>query len=763
MKLMFEKIENNVATPQAPGAPCKSVSQFMTSVQRIGTATATKVILRVFLLSIMAASAQAATWYVDSSVGSSGNGQSWSTAWKNLSNISGVSAGDIVYISGGPSGQTQSYSVSSWSPTLGSSAIPITYQIGQDSSHNGTALFSGTGTFFGVAPSNLTFTGNAGDGQMHFMLSGYSSIVPTYAVATGFHFAYVNLGTMNPGVNGGIFSFGEYVNTIEVDHLYCVVAGAADHFLTFLYPNGSTWDSEKVHDITVWIPWDSSGGNNHVMGADGISFGGSGVSVYNCNILGYGIPNYISLGGGQHQDGIQSLGGNYCKFYNNFFYNTGNSAIFVDPASGNVENFLVYNNIVSQIYSHGIYINMESDVTTANPVISGCVMANNIIVDMPNPYGGMSLFFGQAGGSAATYTGNIVANNIMVNSIAEVVTSGSATELDAVSLSASQAATDFVNYTQNNTNFNFHLAAAATALIGKGANESSYFTIDKDGNPRPVSGAWDIGPYQYSVASTNAVISATPSSLNFGSVASGVSATNTFTVQNIGGGTLAGTATVAAPFRIVSGGTYSLGSSQTQTVSVSYSPSGQNDSQVVTFTGGGGATATVSGSLLAILSGLSFESYAGVVSAPFTTNGGYVSQSVLATNVASGGSASYYFNITNAGQYIVEASVLAPNSGTKSFWVNMDALPVDPTMIWDIYPYSTNWQTVAVSWRGDSTTLTNDQYNPEIFNLTPGVHDLIIIGREANVGLGQITIAPYSASRPSPPSPPVNLRIVASE
>jgi hypothetical protein len=165
---------------------------------------------------------------------------------------------------------------------------------------------------------------------------------------------------------------------------------------------------------------------------------------------------------------------------------------------------------------------------------------------------------------------------------------------------------------------------------------------------------------------------------------------------------------------------------------------------------------------LEVLSGLSFESYAGVVSAPFSTNGGYVSQSVLATNVASGGSASYYFNITNAGQYIVQASVLAPNSGAKSFWVNIDAMPVDPTMIWDIYPYSTNWQTVAVSWRGNSTTLTNDQYNPEIFNLTSGIHDLIIIGREANVGLGQITITPYSASRPSPPPPPVNLRIVAN-
>jgi hypothetical protein len=327
----------------------------------------------------------------------------------------------------------------------------------------------------------------------------------------------------------------------------------------------------------------------------------------------------------------------------------------------------------------------------------------------------------------------------------------------------------FVNAT--NYPYDFHLTAGSV-LRGAGVNLSSDLsasTTDRDGKARPSGGAWDLGPYQYAAAGpvTNAAIQVSPSTLAFGSLLTNTAATNFFIVQNAGGGTLSGTASVPAPFYIVGGGAYTLGSNQSQTVTVRYSASGLNDSQVVTFTGGDGATATVSGSLLAIQSGLSFESYAGTITGPFSTNGGYVSQSVQTTSVTSGGSATYFFNITNAGQYIIEASVLAQDSGSKSLWVNMDAMPVDPAMIWDIYPYSTNFQTVPVSWRGNSTTITNDQYNPNKFNLTSGVHELIIIGREANVRLGQITIAPfalapYLVDSPTAPSPPPNLRVIAS-
>jgi hypothetical protein len=240
-------------------------------------------------------------------------------------------------------------------------------------------------------------------------------------------------------------------------------------------------------------------------------------------------------------------------------------------------------------------------------------------------------------------------------------------------------------------------------------------------------------------SSTNPILSVSPSSLSFGAVLANTTVSNSFTIQNIGVGVLSGTATVAAPFQIMSGGTYSLTNNQTQAVWVSYTPSGAaSDSQTVTFTVAGGITvsATVSGSLLAVLPGLTFPSYAGVITAPFTTNGGYVSQSVT-TGVTNGGTATYAFTITNGGNYVISANVNAPSTAANSFYVNIDAQPTDPTMIWDI-PVTSGFTNQLVSWRGNGTA-TNNQYVPEVFNLSSGTHQLIIVGREAGTELGQIS------------------------
>jgi hypothetical protein len=239
-------------------------------------------------------------------------------------------------------------------------------------------------------------------------------------------------------------------------------------------------------------------------------------------------------------------------------------------------------------------------------------------------------------------------------------------------------------------------------------------------------------------------------------------------VQNIGSGTLAGTATVdpgsTGFLTIISGGTYSLQAGQSQPVQVRYSPSLTNstDNGSITCSGGGGTKVTTTGSRQVVLSGLSFPSYAGAITAPFTTNGGYLSQTVDASTlgVASGGHSVYSFTISSPGSYVVSASVNAPNSSSKAFWLNIDGTPTDPTMIWDIYPFTSGFETRTVSWRGNNT-FTNDQFSPQVFNLSAGVHQLNIVGRDANVQLGQITIAPY-ATNSTPPSPPTVSVITSS-
>src|SRR5580693_2794847 len=168
LKLVMKNITLRNLTP-APAGPTLR-SSLSRPMRRIPGAF--HLLLLITLVS--AVTATATTWYVDSSATGSKNGTSWANAWSSLSSISGVKAGDVVYISGGVSGSSHTYSVSgSWTPPGGSSGNPITYQIGQDSSHNGTAIFSGSGYAF--TPANYTvISGDAGDGGMHFAVSGYS-------------------------------------------------------------------------------------------------------------------------------------------------------------------------------------------------------------------------------------------------------------------------------------------------------------------------------------------------------------------------------------------------------------------------------------------------------------------------------------------------------------------------------------------------------------------------------------------------------------
>jgi hypothetical protein len=98
--------------------------------------------------------------------------------------------------------------------------------------------------------------------------------------------------------------------------------------------------------------------------------------------------------------------------------------------------------------------------------------------------------------------------------------------------------------------------------------------------------------------SSDPVISVIPASQDFGSVAVGSTADRSFTVQNFGGGTLAGSASTSAPFSIEAGGSYSLGPGLSQVVTVRFSPTSVVASSVdVTFTGDVGATVTVTGTV----------------------------------------------------------------------------------------------------------------------------------------------------------------------
>jgi hypothetical protein len=121
-------------------------------------------------LLLFASSSFGALRYVDSAATGSANGTSWANAWTSFSQITGLAAGDTVYISGGTTSKT--YNVSTqWNMAGGSSDTNrITYHIGIDAGHTGTAILNcGGATNRIAANSNMTLDGEVA-GARHIQI-----------------------------------------------------------------------------------------------------------------------------------------------------------------------------------------------------------------------------------------------------------------------------------------------------------------------------------------------------------------------------------------------------------------------------------------------------------------------------------------------------------------------------------------------------------------------------------------------------------------
>jgi hypothetical protein len=457
-------------------------------------------LMRSFSLILMccfAASANAATWYVDSSATGSNNGTSWANAWTNVTAVSGVAAGDTVNISGGPAGQTRTYSVSGWNPHGGSASAVVTYQIGQDSSHNGTAIFQlGSSSWISGTINNVSVSGNAGDGNMHFQLvSTNGGAAVDASGSSNLHVSYVNY----PAATGSFANFNGGTQ-IEIDHIYFKklsgTASSDDHAIYFSV-SGTGWDVNKIHDSAFYLPRDTAG-----EGDDCIQSGTSSISIYNNTIIGY----TASYPRGQHQDGFQPLGGSYYKVYNNYFQDIANYPVFGDSYYGDFAHFWVYNNILvladpavqASNPPQGIVIGQDGGAY-ANmgraPNFTDVVIANNLSDGYLNH---SSFVLNNVTSHPSQFTSCLISNNVGVNGGGLDTTGNTSTPTtDNVLLSASAGSANFVSYATNSTSNNYQLLAGATSLIGQGANWTSYFTIDKNGKSRPATGAWAVGPYVY--------------------------------------------------------------------------------------------------------------------------------------------------------------------------------------------------------------------------------------------------------------------------
>jgi len=547
---------------------------------------------------------------------------------------------------------------------------------------------------------------------------------------------------------------------------------------------------------------------------------------------------------------------NTCYFYGNVVHDAVNANDIFEPDLGasSIGPIVCVNNTIYSWKNSTFQIPPSQFANT-----NGCLFANNLYVNAGNEYnvGGVP-----NGAKTGTWNYNYANNNIINTSYQDA---NSINNSGINPLVSPGVGGNFMIVSNVGALYPRNAGTVITNMVDSifGAVD---FSKDPNGNTRGADGAWDIGAYEYgtNVTSLNgSVISVSPMNINFGTIPTNQVSSQTFSVQNNGGGVLTGAATVAAPFSITNG-SYSLGAGQSQLISIQFAPNttgAVTNAVTFTVTGGTGTNAmvygigsvnppptvsaisanasdvdqsqsglqiysgtvvsfsatasnaltyqwsyTVNGGISVVFQGgsgtvptasfsygtntigntyvwtlsvsnsqgsaqsqftlnvesppmatsdLTFAAQNGSVTAPFVfgTNGMtiYFYQPIETDGINSNGIATYSFTITNAGNYEVEALVNAPNSGENSLYVNIDAIPVDPTMIWDV-ALTTGFEDRLISWRGNGTD-TTDQFVPWIFPLTNGVHQILFYGREADTQVAWFSILPA----PPTPAPPTIL------
>jgi hypothetical protein len=501
--------------------------------------------------------AQATSWYVDNAVASSGNGQSWTTAYKNFSNIAWASVhpGDFVYMSGGPSGGTKTYT-ESWSivSVRGTAVNPITIAVdAANARHNGTAVFDynakgDTATVDGIFFANNSYIALKGNvnGENHIAFKNLRNIIDrwvTHCIVgynnTGIIFDHIDVTNCNNGIS---VSFTGTGNEIRYSNFTQIRGDAA----LSVAAEGTTWDEIEIHDnyVETLVNNTPPPGQSSYDGPDGIQCSG-GMSAYRNT---FKVSNTTVYTSSQHPDMFQ-LQGNYLKIYDNEFTNVGDSHIDYDCYNNSTPHDVrIYNNlfrVVQVIDPYPEYFRLYISNSKALTSINNFKLLNNTFVDNTGFDNGqncgfVTVRFNGFQANNPTGSGNEIKNNIFYNcgngaqyqNIYIAASTGftnasfsfdnniyynstkaphiyyNGTDYPAAGWIAARephgttGAPAFVSYSPNNANNNLHIASADTVAKDAGVSLGTYFTDDKDGVTRPQGPAWDIGAYEYSTGGT---------------------------------------------------------------------------------------------------------------------------------------------------------------------------------------------------------------------------------------------------------------------
>jgi hypothetical protein len=430
----------------------------------------------VFIILLAATPAWSTTYYLDCAVGSSGNGSSWSTAWKSLSNITGLAAGDLVYISG--SAGCSTYNTSQWNPVNGSASNPIIYRMAQDSGHTNPVTINLTGAP-GMAGTSNQITGVWIDGNLsgkqNITLQGTLGAAGNGTKWNGSHLSYLVMNRTK--VEAGV------LNGLEIDHCNIDLPVNSDHFYTSSTSGGAIgYTLNLIHDNVLHLRQQTG---NSGIGDDGFQWL-ENASVYN----NFFIAVMTSAQNIQHQDGIQTCG-SYMAIYGNYFENIGNYPVYGD-CFGSGSHWRVYNNISSGAGLPLQHFAMGFEQTSGS-TLSDFIIANNTAYSST----GSNLCVSLGGG----YSGNSVKSSYIVNNLCYNTSVQSIPGGGSITVSNNYEGTanvSFVN-TANYPNQDFNIQPNSTNAINRGINPApsyltSFYTTDASGVTRP--NPWDLGAYE---------------------------------------------------------------------------------------------------------------------------------------------------------------------------------------------------------------------------------------------------------------------------
>ncbi len=288
----------------------------------------------------------------------------------------------------------------------------------------------------------------------------------------------------------------------------------------------------------------------------------------------------------------------------------------------------------------------------------------------------------------------------------------------------------------------FSIVGSSTYSLSSGASQvfSVRFAPTQAGSfsqNLSISGGWSATvPVTGTATAPSAPnLAISPARLDYGTVMVGTTNLLQLRFDNTGSTSLSGSISVSAPFAVIGSSSYSLSSGGSQTFWIQFAPPQTgNHSQNLSITGGWNATVPVTGAAVQASDASSllfFNASEGEITAPFTLNpNGTISQSVLTTTPANGGLATFTFRVLQAGNYTVSAYVYAPDDGANSAFINIDGEPTT-AMVWSV-PVSANPTNRMVTYAGNTS--------PQVWNLTAGVHQLVLRGREAGMQIQRFSL-----------------------